>query len=115
MAKNNAYESIPEEVKHEYYYEMPKEIILPDAKVGEEYDYQLPMIEKYTVYGTTLGLPTNLPKGLKVSLTGRITGVPTAPAYNEVRIFRFLKAARARTKTEAMKDVRLTIRVNPAN
>lgn len=115
MAKANSYESIPAEVKHKYYYEMPKDIILPDAKVGEEYDYQLPMIEKYTVYGTTLGIPTGLPKGLKVSLTGRITGVPTAPAYNEVRIIRFLKAARARTKMEAMKSISLMIRVKPAH
>lgn len=116
MAKNNAYASIPVEIKHEFYH-LPSMINLPDAKIGEEYDYQLPHHEKYIVYGTTLGIPTGMPKGLKISLDGRITGVPETPAgYDgEVRLFRFLKAARSRTKMEVMKDVRLKIRVNPAN
>lgn len=114
MAKQNGYASIPEEIKNEFYH-MPNVIELPDAKYGEEYDYQLPMIGKYTVYGTMWGIKTRLPKGLKISLDGRITGSPwTRESYDEeVLIFRFLKTPRARTKVEIHHDMVLKIRVNP--
>lgn len=114
MAKQNGYASIPEEIKDEFF-SMPNTINLPDAKRGEEYDYQLPMIGKYTVYGTMWGINTRLPKGLKISLDGRITGSPwTRESYDEeVLIFRFLKTPRARTKVEIHRDMVLKIRVNP--
>lgn len=112
MAKVNGYASIPEEIKKEFY-SMPGVINLPDAKYGEEYDYQLPHHEKYIVYGHAVRVPA----GLKISLDGRITGIPMSrETYDEqVNLLRFLKTPRARTRTEAMICAILKIRVNPAN
>lgn len=114
MAKQNGYASIPEEIRKEFV-NMPGVINIPDAKYGEEYDYQLPMIGKYTAYGTAFGCRVRVPAGLKISMDGRITGIPmNRESYEEdINIMRFLKTPRARRNMEAMDWIHLKIRVNP--